>query len=341
MKRRQFFRYAGLLPIEMRSALNYFSEFELLNHLKGKVIEIMKRNPKKNDFYKMFKKGFFALTGTEDINEARSSFLNKKDIIGIKINTNHLQCFTHKALIDVVIDSLLDFGLQKNQIIVWDRFKNIYGLQNVGYNLQNDPSEIRWLTSDTQGMGYDRNHYYYHSCVDEEKKGWYAESEVFWNPQRSYFSKIVTRMVTKIINIPTLKHHSIAGVTLSLKNLSFGATNNTPRFHSGGYLQAIPGIYNTKWLKEKSILHIIDGIKGVFDKGPVDHGSEYTWEEGRLIMSTDPVAGDIYGLSLINKERKRRSLPLIRDSERGLNYLVKAYQNGLGSDSPKVISLRV
>src|SRR5205823_2431613 len=48
---------------------------------------------------------------------------------------------------------------------------------------------------------------------------------------RSHLSVIVSRLVNKIVNIPVLKDHGSAGVTLALKNLSHGLNNNVARSH--------------------------------------------------------------------------------------------------------------
>src|SRR5207244_8394971 len=51
--------------------------------------------------------------------------------------------------------------------------------------------------------------------------------------RRSHLSLIASRQVDKIINVPVLKDHGSAGVTLALKNLSHGLVNNVARSHLG------------------------------------------------------------------------------------------------------------
>ena len=48
---------------------------------------------------------------------------------------------------------------------------------------------------------------------------------------RSYMASIVAQVVTKIINVPTMKDHSASGVTGALKNLAYGTFNNVARSH--------------------------------------------------------------------------------------------------------------
>ena len=86
---------------------------------------------------------------------------------------------------------------------------------------------------------------------------------------------------------------------------------------------------------------MIDGIKGVFDKGSVDQRPEYVWPEGKIIISTDPVAGDSCGLKLINKEMGKRGLALIGDPGKELDYLLAADNMGLGTNNSNVINLNI
>src|SRR5581483_1150974 len=48
---------------------------------------------------------------------------------------------------------------------------------------------------------------------------------------RSHLSLVVSRLVNKMINLPVLKDHRSAGVTLALKNMSHGMNNNVCRSH--------------------------------------------------------------------------------------------------------------
>ncbi len=47
--------------------------------------------------------------------------------------------------------------------------------------------------------------------------------------RRSQVARFMTQEVKKLINLPALKDHQSAGVTLALKNLSHGLVNNVSR----------------------------------------------------------------------------------------------------------------
>ena len=56
----------------------------------------------------------------------------------------------------------------------------------------------------------------------------------------------VTKQVNKVINLPVLKHHQSAGVTIALKNMSHGMVNNVNRSHPTPTLNAC-GIFIPPW----------------------------------------------------------------------------------------------
>src|SRR5207237_485087 len=90
--------------------------------------------------------------------------------------------------------------------------------------------------------------------------------------RRSHLSLITSRQVDKLINVPVLKDHQSAGVTLALKNLSHGLVNNVSRSHATYTLNAcgsfIPAVVAMPTIRNKAVLHILDGIKGPDDVGP-------------------------------------------------------------------------
>src|SRR5437762_6761114 len=101
---------------------------------------------------------------------------------------------------------------------------------------------------------------------------------------RSHLSMIVTRLVNKLITIPVLKDHRSAGVTLALKNLSHGMNNNVARSHLSGIAHGvgdetrvlgpnqcntfIPQAVSQVKLRQRATLHILDGLIGVYERGP-------------------------------------------------------------------------
>ncbi len=143
---------------------------------------------------------------------------------------------------------------------------------------------------------------------------------------RSHLSVIVTRMVNKFITIPVLKDHRSAGVTLALKNMSHGMNNNVARSHLSGFVHGgfakgggeglasgpnqcnvfIPTAVNQEAIRRKAVLHILDGLIGVYEGGPGSWNTTWaTWPHRSLFFATDPVAMDHVGWDIIDAKRAR------------------------------------
>jgi uncharacterized protein (DUF362 family) len=147
---------------------------------------------------------------------------------------------------------------------------------------------------------------------------------------RSHLSSIVTRLVDKFITIPVLKDHRSAGVTLALKNMSHGLNNNVARSHLSGWAHGYPGslgrgsdgpnqcnvfipaAVNQPAIRQKAVLHIMDGLVGVYEGGPGSWNKSWgTWRANRLFVATDPVAMDHIGWDIIDAKRVELGLPRV------------------------------
>jgi len=124
--------------------------------------------------------------------------------------------------------------------------------------------------------------------------------------RRSYAARFITREVHKLVNVPVLKDHQSAGITLALKNLSHGLVNNVNRSHSSPSLNAcnafIPAVVAMPVIRNKAVLHILDGVKGVYHGGPSAR-SEFVWEHNTIYFATDPVSLDHVGWDVIDAKR--------------------------------------
>jgi hypothetical protein len=152
---------------------------------------------------------------------------------------------------------------------------------------------------------------------------------------RSHLSLIVSRMVNKFITIPVLKDHRSAGVTLALKNMSHGLNNNVARSHlaniahgvpdTPGYATTGPNQCNTfipsalahPALRRKAMLHILDGLIGVYEGGPGTWNRTWAvWPCRSLFFATDPVALDHVCWDIIERKRVAEGWPRTADMGR-------------------------
>ena len=114
--------------------------------------------------------------------------------------------------------------------------------------------------------GYDHDAFVWMDLV------FYGDDPKNESKYRSHLGKLVTKTLNKIVAIPVLKDHGSAGVTGALKNMSHGSVNNVARSHSNSFTnvcnQFIPQVVSHPIIRDKFVLQIMDGIRGVFEKGP-------------------------------------------------------------------------
>jgi uncharacterized protein (DUF362 family) len=150
--------------------------------------------------------------------------------------------------------------------------------------------------------GYDANHFMEMAIV---KAGDDPKDE---RSRRSYVAKTVTQHVNKIINLPVLKHHQSAGVTICLKNMSHGFVNNVNRSHMTPTANAcgmfIPSVVSLPIIRQKVVLHIVDAVRASYHGGPPGR-PQFIWEPKTLYFGTDPVALDKTGLKVIDAKRQQ------------------------------------
>jgi uncharacterized protein (DUF362 family) len=97
------------------------------------------------------------------------------------------------------------------------------------------------------------------------------------------------------INIPIVKHHAGAIVTLSMKNL-MGINWDRRFFHQNGLQQCIADMNTVV----KTDLIVMDANRILLTNGPSGPGQ--TRDEKAVIAGTDPVAIDAYGTTLLGRD---------------------------------------
>ncbi len=333
LSRRNFLKHSALGMVGFGAGIGGFdglqwaigSDMQPAPAGKSKVVAIKSRGivssgkPGTEIVQRMMEEGMFSLTGKKTVAEAWRTFFTPEDIVGIKINPiGGIKLSTRPEVVNAIIRGLVAAGVKENNIIIWDRFS--YHLITAGFPLNQGNSGVRCYGTEPTA-GYDKKIYY--ESLDDDFSLRQDDGA------RSLFSTIVTQHVTAIINVPVMKDHGIAGVTLCLKNLAFGAINNTPRFHPSPYFcdPASAEVCAHPALREKVRLHIVDALQACFDGGPASMKTWTIWNEERLFFGTDPVAIDRIGLEIIEKKRKENSYPSVFQKAK---HIATAGKNGLG-----------
>jgi uncharacterized protein (DUF362 family) len=116
----------------------------------------------------------------------------------------------------------------------------------------------------------------------------------------------------KIVNVAIAKHHSLAGLTLSMKNLMglVGGSRNQMHQNLGPSLADLTAYF-------KPTLSIVDGVRILLRNGPVGGKLEDVERKDTVIASVDPVAVDSYSATLFGKTA--RDVAGVREAaQRGL-----------------------
>ena len=258
-------------------------------------------------------RGMKELTQAPSWQEAWRSFFQKGDVVGIKVSPVGGPLLSSDAsVLRSLIDGLNQAGVSNGNILVFSRYREEIVEAGIDKWLPSgvrfDAPSLRYDNVQLDMGGYDANHFMEMALL---KPG---DSPTDVHLRRSYVSKIVTSRVNKIINLPVLKHHQSAGVTICLKNMSHGFVNNVNRSHVTPTLNAcgifIPSVVSLPVIREKVVLHVVDAVKASYHGGP-GAKPQFVWEPKTLLFGTDPVAIDKTGLKMIDAKRKEVGMPSI------------------------------
>ena len=135
----------------------------------------------------------------------------------------------------------------------------------------------------------------------------YYHNQHVFTGEYSYYGKLLTQRLTKIINIPNMKDHGASGVTGCLKNIAYGSFSNVARTHERGRSHTysmIGTLAAVEPLRSRTVLQIMDGLRAVWHGGPFARTPRYVFCPRRLLFGTDPVAIDRLLLDVIDEKRR-------------------------------------
>ena len=294
------------------------TEWSMPGKFPGKVVQIknsravINNEPVEQEAYRMIEKAMLELTGKSDLGEAWRTFVSPGERIGLKVNpvAGKLLSTSH-AVTQSVIKQLEASGIERKNIIIWDR--RDMELKDVGFTPENYPGiTIRGTEcQDEKGSFFDadgkllgeRNidkEWYYWADVEGEYD---SETMPYMvnGGKYSYFSKIVTQEVDKIINIPILKNAG-ASITNAMKNLAYGSVTNTGRLHAQLWNETSAEVCAFAPLRDKVVLNICDGLKGCFNGGP-GANPQFICNYNAILVASDPVALDRISYDLVAEKR--------------------------------------
>ena len=239
-----------------------------------------------------------------------------EEVVGLKVNCLSGYGSTHTALVDIICERLQQSGIKARNIVIWDRLNS--DLEDGGFTINYRGNHVRCFGNDA--VGFEQN---------LQVNGSIA----------SLLSQTVTRVCDAVINIPVLKDHGIAGITIALKNF-FGAIHNPNKYHMHTGDPYIPDVYMLPSIRNKVRLTICDAITAQYEGGP-SYMPHWTWPFNGLIVGLDPVALDYTGWQIIEQKRLEMGVKTLKQCGREPTYIATAadIKHQLGTNNPDKIEL--
>lgn len=330
-------------------------EWSLPGKFPGKVIQmtnsqsVIDNVPVESEAYKMIEKAMLELTGEDKIIKAWRQFVSPGEKIGLKVNPigGKLLSTSH-AVTQSVIRQLLEAGIEKENIILWDR--RMMDLIEAGFTADRYPG-IKILATELQdekGSFYDASGKLYgENNIDKDWFYW-ADVEGAYDSEtlpyminggkHSYFTRIITQEVDKVINMPILKNAG-ASITNAMKNLGYGVITNTGRLHAQLWNETCAEVCAFAPVRDKVVLNICDGLRGCFNGGP-GANPQFICNFNTILVATDPVASDRIAYDIVAEKRIKEGIQKSATPE-VLKFLEQSTDLGLGVSDKSKIELRI
>jgi uncharacterized protein (DUF362 family) len=258
-----------------------------------------------------------ALYGRDHPAEAWRNLVRPGETVGLKVNTlGGRGISTNVPLVAAICQRLQEAGVKPAGIVVWDRDSS--ELERAGFHL---------------AVGGDRV-----QCFGTDRVG-YEEELAAYGSVGSRLSKILTQRCAALINLPVLKDHDGAGVTIALKNM-YGVIHNPNKYHPNGCNPYVADLNMLPEIRGRMRLTICDATTAMYEGGP-GYKPEHSWNANALLVSTDPVALDHTGWQMIERKRAEKGLKTLAAEERAPSYIVTAAdaEHRLGTNDPRKIAI--
>jgi hypothetical protein len=245
----------------------------------------------------MMARGMRALTSATSTADAWRRFFSPSDVVGIKVNCGgYPYVVSAYEIVAETVRQLIAIGVPASQTYVYERFQNQLDEVNYAPHL---PEGVQLIAAERANRNTDSSGY---------DPAVYLEAALFGEDDtRSNMMRLVSRRLTKIINIPNMKDHGASGATGCLKNIAYGSFSNVARTHERGksYTYSVIGTLATiEPLRSRTVLQIMDGLRGVWHGGPFARTTRYVFYPRQLLLGTDPVAIDRLLLDIIDDKRR-------------------------------------
>jgi hypothetical protein len=253
----------------------------------------------------MLDDGLRTLTGISDVMAVWQTLFEPDERVLLKVNCIAYNGPTQPAVTYAVAQRLQDSGLSAENILIFDRTDG--ELASAGYTVNDGGSGVQ--------------------CHGQRGKG----SEAALSQARVRFYRELDAY-NAIINLPTPKQHTGAGVSVSLKN-HYGSVDRPGALHGSWCDPAIAELNAQPNVRDKTRLIV----------GAALNVSPRDWNrperENALLLSFDSVALDTVGRDILVRHRQEQGLDAGYLTG-GARHLATAQSLGLGATDAHLIELR-
>jgi uncharacterized protein (DUF362 family) len=292
------------------------------------------------------------VTGEPNVAAAWASLVKPNDVVGIKVWANGAPLFsTHLDVVQAIADGLRQAGVPAENIIVWDRdakrlkragFQSRKGEYRVMWNEDNydpqvaltSPMTGRLIYGDLLFIGKPRVNFNAELSGDEKRKGF---SQVNLSNE-SHLSTVLTKVVTKVINVPVLSDNVYCGLSGGIYNMTVQNVDNWRRLieEPARGDPEIPEMYADPRVSDKVVLHLMDGLVALYAGAPFGDAN-YAVQYGTLYASKDPVALDVIAAKQLDGWRTQANM---EPASKIAKYLQTAGQYQIGNSDLAKIDIR-
>lgn len=296
--------------------------------------------PEPRRIQKLFHAALLRYSGASDAAFAWKKVLTPADRVGIKIQTSPGPIMsTRLALVDAVISSLEKAGVRRDRIVVFDRYAP--QMELAGYSIGRRSDGVI-LDASVPDRGYDMDHF-----VDLPIPGQLIWGDLEFRKDRpekeeqistkSYFSKILTEKVDKVINIAVPMADPQVGLYGCQLSASLSLVDNYRRFYRPSILRedSLTELFSNPLIQKKCVLHILDALIVQYAGGP-SFDPSYCWPLQTIYLSRDAVALDSLALQQINQQRPRLEIAPLKEQ---VTYIQAAAKAGLGIEDISQIDI--
>jgi uncharacterized protein (DUF362 family) len=252
--------------------------------VRHKGIFALDRKLQKDIFKRMIDEAVKQLTGRGP-GEAFKKIFSGAERVSIKVNSvGDRSIGANPQLAYAIADRMIDAGIKDNNIIIWDTTD--FSLRQAGYKTNKNNTGIKCFGTDYAG---------------------YEKAVTKTGAVTCSFSKILTQHTDALVNVPVMKTHSSAGISIALKN-HYGSFDCPSKYHGNSCDPFIADVNASPYIKNTTRLIVCDALKPQYDRGPMQ-AEEFRWVYDGIVVGLDPVAVDAVCTDVIRKKRNQVKPP--------------------------------